>query len=229
MNDTTEIALILDQSGSMQSIKAGTLEGVNGFIQQQQEENDKFPVRLSLTLFSTGLEVRHASVPVTEIPPLTEKTYIPNGGTALLDAIGTTIDELGKRLAATSEKDRPGTVIVAIMTDGEENSSREFNWLQISEKIRHQTEAYKWQFLFLGANQDAIATASRINIERDSSVTYFQRDGSSRSVLRAMSRAVRCSKEEQVHFSRSRALLNDPKKSLSELYAEEEAKSDSGK
>jgi hypothetical protein len=221
MNNTTEIALILDQSGSMQSIKAGTLEGVNGFLLQQKEENDKYPVRLSLTLFSTHFEIRHSSVSVTEVPQLDDQTYRPDGGTALLDAIGTTIDELGKRLADTPESERPSTVIVAIMTDGEENSSERYSWRQISEKIKHQTEVYKWQFLFLGANQDAIATASRMNIASDNSVTYFQRDGSSRSALRAMSSTIRFSKERRAYSPR------EPKKSLSDLYAEEEAKSDS--
>lgn len=219
MTNTTEIAFILDQSGSMQSIKGGTLEGVNAFLTQQKEENDKLPVRLSLTLFSTDFEIRHGSVPVTQVPLLTEKTYLPEGGTALLDAIGTTIDELGKRLAETPEADRPATVIVAIMTDGEENSSRHFNWRQISEKIKHQTEAYKWQFLFLGANQDAIATAGRMHIDERSSVTYFQRDDSSRSVLRAMSTSVR---------HRKMRVAQEPK-SMKELYAEEEAKPESGK
>ena len=230
MSNTTEIAFILDQSGSMQSIKAGTLEGVNAFLTQQKEENDKFPVRLSLTLFSTGFEIRHGSVPVTEVPLLTEETYLPNGGTALLDAIGNTIDELGKRLSETPEEERPGTVIVAIMTDGEENSSRQCNWLQISEKIKHQTEAYKWQFLCLGANQDAIATAARMNIAAENSTTFFQRDGSSRRALRAVARSVQSCKEE-VFFCTSREPggVMAPKKSLSELYAEEEAKPDSGK
>ncbi len=231
MTNTTEIAFILDQSGSMQSIKSGTLEGVNAFITQQKEENDKYPVRLSLTLFSTDFEIRHSSVPVTEVPVLTEKTYLPNGGTALIDAIGSTIDELGKRLSETPEAERPGTVIVAIMTDGEENSSRHFNWLQISDKIKHQTGAYKWQFLFLGANQDAIATAARMNIAAENSANFYQRDRSSRSVLRAAARSVSSSKERN-YFSLRDPDLGEalhPKKSLSELYAEEEAKPDSGK
>jgi uncharacterized protein YegL len=223
MTNTTEIALILDQSGSMESIKAGTLEGVNAFLQQQKAENDKFPVRLSLTLFSTESEIRLSSVPVIDIPELNDATYRPSGGTALLDAIGSTIDSLGKRLADLPEDQRPETVIVAIMTDGEENSSRVFNWLQISDQIKHQSEVYKWQFLFLGANQDAIATAARMNIDRENSVTYFQRDGSSRSALKAMASSVSFSKSVRERPSWSK------KKSLTELYAEEEANPDSGK
>lgn len=214
-NNLTEIAFILDQSGSMDSIKAGTLEGVNAFLDQQKRENAAYPVRLSLTLFSTKIEARHSSIPVTEVPSLNDTTYLPDGGTALLDAIGITIDSLGKRLADTPEAERPGKVIVAIMTDGEENSSRQFTWEQISEKIKHQTDVYKWEFLFLGANQDAIATASPMNIEPDSSTTYFQRDGSSRSAVFAMSRSVRARKARAVAAP------------LSDLYAEEEAKDQS--
>jgi uncharacterized protein YegL len=220
-NNLTEIAFILDQSGSMESIKSGTLEGVNAFLDQQKKENSDYPVRFSLTLFSTEVEVRHSSVSISEVPGLDEKTYQPSGGTALLDAIGITIDEIGKRLAETLEAERPAKVIVAIMTDGEENSSRVFTWDQISEKIKHQTEVYKWEFLFMGANQDAIATASRMSIEQNSSTTYFQQDGSAKHVLRAMSASVRYSKRAPSPRS--------AKPSLQEILAEEEAKDQSGK
>jgi uncharacterized protein YegL len=218
-NNLTEIAFILDQSGSMGSIKSGTLEGVNAFLDQQKRENATYPVRFSLTLFSTSIEIRNTSLSVTEVPALTEENYQPNGGTALLDAIGLTIDSLGKRLAETPKPDRPAKVIVAIMTDGEENSSRQFTWTQISDKIKHQSEVYKWEFLFMGANQDAIATASRISIDRDSGVNYFQQDGSARKVLRAMSASVQYSKRAP------RPQWSKP--SLQEIMAEEEARDQS--
>jgi len=112
------------------------------------------------------------------------KTYAPDGSTALLDAIGRTIDETGARLAAMSEADRPGKVIIAILTDGEENSSGTFTWAQISDMIRHQQDVYKWEFLFLGANQDAIATAARMNISRNSSANFFQTDKGIRKSMR---------------------------------------------
>jgi uncharacterized protein YegL len=219
MNNLTEIAFILDQSGSMQSIKAGTLEGVNAFLDQQKRENAAYPVRLSLTLFSTKIEARHSSIPVTGVPSLSETTYRPDGGTALLDAIGFTIDSLGKRLADTPEAERPSKVIVAIMTDGEENSSRLFDWNQISEKIKHQTDVYKWEFLFMGANQDAIANASRINISVESSTNYYQQDGSAKHVLRALSASV--------HYSKRARSPRSAKPSLQEILAEEEAKDQS--
>jgi len=213
---TTEIAFILDQSGSMESIKTGTLEGVNAFLDQQKHGSATYPAHITLTLFNTSTEIRHASVPVSEVPLLNETSYLPSGGTALLDAIGMTIDGLGKRIAETPESERPDKVIVAIMTDGEENSSRLFNWVQISDKIRHQTDVYKWEFLFMGANQDAIETASKMNIHRDSSVAYFQQDGSARTTLRAMSTSIERSKNS--------SSPNWTKPSLAATVAEEEAK-----
>jgi hypothetical protein len=216
----TEIAFILDRSGSMESIKQGTIEGYNSFISQQQE-NEKYPVRFSLTLFNTEIEEKITSVPVLNLTNLEEGNYLPSGGTALLDAIGITVDNLGKRLAAIPEAERPCKVIVAIMTDGEENSSRIFSWDEISEKIRRQTEVYKWEFLFMGADQDAIATASRMNIARDSSVKYYSTYGSTRSVIRAMGKSIKHSKMAPNQ--------NAEKPSLSDLVAEEEAKEESEK
>jgi len=104
------------------------------------------------------------ALPVAEILPLDNDSYVPHGSTALLDATGRAIDELGARLAALPEKDRPVQVIVAILTDGLENSSQNYTWQQVADAIRRQSEQYRWTFLFLGANQDAIATAAQVNI-----------------------------------------------------------------
>ena len=171
----TEIAFILDRSGSMQSISETAVAGFNELLGQQQKEHAQTPVRMSLVLFNTDYEV----------------PFAPDGSTALLDAIGRTIDETGARLAAMPEAERPGKVIIAILTDGEENSSQTFTWAQISDKIRHQTEVYKWEFLFLGANQDAIATAARMNIDQHNSSTFFQTDGGIRKSMRGTSHSLR--------------------------------------
>jgi len=183
-NNWTEIAFILDRSGSMQSIAETAVSGFNELLTQQQQEHAQTPVRMSLVLFNTGYEVPFASLPAPELPRLDMKTYSPDGSTALLDAIGRTIDETGARLAAMPEAERPGKVIIAILTDGEENSSRTFTWAQISDKIRHQREVYKWEFLFLGANQDAIATASKMSIDRHDSTNFYQTDSSIRKSMR---------------------------------------------
>ena len=206
MNDATsasnwtEIAFILDRSGSMGSIAETAVAGFNELLTQQQQEHAQTPVRMSLVLFNTGYKVPFASVPAPELPRLDMKTYDPDGGTALLDAIGRTIDETGARLVAMPEAERPGKVIIAILTDGEENSSRTFTWAQISDKIRHQQEVYKWEFLFLGANQDAIATAAKMSIDRRSSSNFFQDDG---GVLKSMRGASFSLKERKLRAALS--------------------------
>lgn len=159
----TEILFILDRSGSMKGIAAATRESFNRFVEEQLTEEGE--ARLSLLLFNRSHDMVLESVPLNDVAPLTRETYVPNGGTALLDAVGLGIDRLGKRLAAMPESERPGTVIVAILTDGEENASQQCTWDEIQSKIRHQTEVYKWNFLFLGANQDAIATAAQVGID----------------------------------------------------------------
>jgi len=180
----TEIAFILDRSGSMQSIAETAVSGFNELLTQQQKEHAQTPVRMSLVLFNTGYEVPFASIPAPEIPRLDMKTFAPDGGTALLDAIGRTIDETGARLAAMPETERPGKVIIAILTDGEENSSRTFTWAQISDKIQHQKDVYKWEVLFLGANQDAIATAGRMHIAEHDASIFLQTDAGIRKSMR---------------------------------------------
>ena len=153
----TEIAFILDRSGSMASMVEPAIAGFNSLLSEQQTLPGS--ARFSLVLFDDHYEVPVASMPIAEVQPLNTNTYQPRGSTALLDAIGRTIDELGARLANAPEAERPGQVLVAILTDGEENASRQFTWKDISDRIRHQTDVYQWRFLFLGANQDAIATA----------------------------------------------------------------------
>jgi hypothetical protein len=210
-NPTTEIAFILDRSGSMSSIAEAAVAGFNELLAKQQEEHLQTPVRMSLVLFNEDYEAPYCSIPAPEALPLDMQTYRPDGNTALLDAIGRTIDETGARLAAMAEADRPGKVVVAIMTDGMENVSKTFNWTDINEKIRHQTEVYKWEFLFLGANQDAIATAAKINIAAGDSSTFFQLDRSVTSAMRAASKSLQYSK-----------LRRMKSQSLSEMVQEED-------
>ena len=161
-NHYSEIAFVLDRSGSMESCREATIGGFNSFLQEQQKTEGL--ARLTLILFNDEYLVPIDALPVAEILPLSSDSYVPRGSTALLDAIGRTIDELGARLAALSEKDRPLQVIVAILTDGLENSSQDYTWQQIADVIKQQSERYRWTFLFLGANQDAIATAAQMNI-----------------------------------------------------------------
>src|SRR4051794_29405259 len=184
----SEIAFILDRSGSMDTCRNAAVDGFNHFLREQQQAEGL--AKLTLVLFDDEYLVPVTSVPVQEVVPLTSETYVPRNCTALLDAIGKTINQVGSRLAALPEESRPAQVIVAILTDGLENASREFTWKDVSERIRHQTEAYKWTFLFLGANQDAIATAAQINIGASNAANFSADDVGARVAQVSFSRKV---------------------------------------
>lgn len=168
--DLADITVVLDRSGSMLSVQADTIGGFNAFIEAQRKVPGE--CNASLVQFDDQYEVVYTSKPVKDAPALTADTFVPRGMTALLDAIGRTINETGKRLAAIPEADRPGKVIFVILTDGGENSSKEFTRKQVFEMITHQKTNYKWDFVFLGANQDAISTGADLGIARGSSMTY---------------------------------------------------------
>lgn len=167
----TEILFILDRSGSMAPLTEAAISGFNNFLREQAAEPGL--ARLTLVLFDDHYETPVSSLPLPEITPLDTTIYSARGSTALLDAMGRGIDQLGHRLASLPESDRPGTVIVAILTDGEENASQRYTWQDVNQRIRHQSEAYNWHFLFLGANQDAIATAAKVGIHAADAATYL--------------------------------------------------------
>ena len=191
-----QIAIILDRSGSMSSIQSATVEGINAFIADQQLS----PAEVSLLLvqFDDVYEQVYSG-PAADAPVLTlaehpignQVRFEPRGLTALLDAIGKTIKEVGHALSNLTEENRPSKVVIVIMTDGLENHSNKFNIRQIAEMIRHQREIYKWEFQFLGANQDAIATAAAMSIPMDNSITYAASGPGARSVIASASRIVR--------------------------------------
>lgn len=222
MNDQlTEIAFILDRSGSMQALVEPAIVGFNRLLREQQQEPGS--ARFTLVLFDDRYEVPVKSLPIAEVVELDTTTFVPRGGTALLDAIGYTIDGLGKRLAETPEADRPGQVIVAILTDGMENASHQFSWADISKLIHHQTEKYQWKFLFLGANQDAIATAARMNIRAVDSSNFAMESNSYGAVNEAINRkmkAIRRMRQGLVDDT----ILRDMNASMESLREEEEGK-----
>lgn len=161
-NDLTEIDCILDRSGSMASIAADAIGGFNTFLASQKALPGE--ARLSLVLFDHEYQLAIDNTPIQSVEPLSNKTFVPRGQTALYDAIGRTITAVGARLARTQEHERPAQVIVAILTDGMENHSKEYSRERVAEMILHQQEAYAWQFIFLAANMDAFAEASALNI-----------------------------------------------------------------
>jgi hypothetical protein len=181
MNDKTDITVVLDRSGSMSSIKEATIGGFNTFINEQKKASGE--AFISLSQFDDVYEVVYVQKSVKETPLLDDKTFVPRNGTALLDAIGRSINSTGDRLSNMSESDRPSKVIFVIITDGLENASVEFNKARIFEMITHQREKYSWQFIFLAANQDAIATACGLGISGTSAISYSSTSASTNAVF----------------------------------------------
>lgn len=161
-NDLTEIAYVLDRSGSMQSLASDAIGGFNAFLDSQKQVEGR--ANFTLVLFDHEYLVIHKSTDIQQVPELDAKTYVPRGQTAMLDAVGRTIDDLGARLAAMPEADRPAKIIVAIFTDGLENASKDYTSTRVAQMIKHQQEKYSWEFLFLAANQDAVASAAKLAI-----------------------------------------------------------------
>jgi hypothetical protein len=166
----TDIAVVLDRLGSMEMVKSDTIGGFNQFLKAQKA----LPGEATMTLvkFDDRYDVEYEGRAIKESPELNDKTFEPRGSTALRDAIGRTIVRVGQRLKAIDESNRPEKVIFVIITDGYENASREFTMEKISEMIAHQRDVYKWEFVFLGANQDAIATAGGMSISASNAMTY---------------------------------------------------------
>lgn len=163
----THIAFLLDRSGSMQSIRTDTIGGFEAFIAEQRSQPGRCTV--SLAQFDNEYDEVYSDVPVDKVPPL---ELVPRGSTALIDAIGRLVNATGARLAALPEDERPGSVIVGIMTDGLENASREFTRPQVKAMITEQTNAYGWQFMYMGANQDAVEVGTSLGVDPGLAVTY---------------------------------------------------------
>jgi hypothetical protein len=163
----TLIAVLLDRSGSMESIKSDTEGGFNAFIAEQA----KGPGEAAVTLarFDTEYEVVYANRPIADVPRLELQ---PRGATALYDGVGRLITDVGAELAARPEAERPGNVIVVVMTDGQENSSIEWTHEAVGAAIRRQETEYAWDFVFLGANMDAVAVGQRMGFSAGKSMTY---------------------------------------------------------
>lgn len=165
--DLTDLTLVVDRSGSMQSIQSDAEGGINAFITRQAAEPGQ--AVLTLVQFDTEYEFVHHAKPIAQVEPYRLE---PRGSTALLDAVGRAILEAGERIAKMDEKARPGLVVFVIVTDGHENSSREFTKAKIKEMIEHQRTKYNWQFTFLGADASAFDEAQSMGISLESSAPY---------------------------------------------------------
>ena len=166
----TAIGFILDRSGSMGYIADDTIGGFNQFLKTQKESEGEAVV--TFAQFDNVYEVVHDYVDINDVPELTSETFQPRGGTALLDAMGNMINDFGNKFKNMEESERPGNVIIVVITDGHENQSREFTKDEIFDNVTHQKETYDWNFIFLGAGQDAIAVGTSYGFNIDSSVSY---------------------------------------------------------
>lgn len=184
----TEIVFILDRSGSMESLTEETIGGFNSLIEKQK--NEEGDAMVTAVLFDDMYEILYDHIPINQVKRLTRKEYYARGCTALLDAAGRTITNVGKRLAETKEEERPGKIVVVITTDGYENASREYTKPQIRAMIEHQRDVYKWQFMFLGANIDAVSEADSLGIRPCMSATYSATNAGVNSTFRAMDKVI---------------------------------------
>ena len=194
-NELTELVFILDRSGSMAGLEADTIGGINALIEKQKKEPGKCFV--TTVLFDSRVETLHDRLELQSIRPLTDRDYSVRGCTALLDALGGTIRHIANIHRYARPEDVPARTTFVIMTDGMENASRCFDSETVKRMIEHEKEKYGWEFLFLGANIDAVETAGHLGIRADRAANYMP-DGagvelSFQSMARAVS-AARCSR-----------------------------------
>lgn len=165
--DKTLIAVLLDRSGSMMSVKTDTEGGFDQFIADQRSKPGS--VAVTLAQFDTEYELVYSNLPIAQVPRL---ELTPRGSTALYDGIGKLSTDVGTELAATPHDQRPAAVLVVILTDGYENASREWDHAGVRALIRQQTEVWKWTYLFLGADLSAVPTAVSLGIDRSQALHY---------------------------------------------------------
>lgn len=201
MKNLTELVFILDRSGSMQGLEADTIGGFNSMLSKQQKEAGE--AYLSTVLFDDKVEVLHDRVQVDAVRPITQKEYYVRGCMALLDALGGAIRHIGNIHKYARPEDVPEHTLFVITTDGMENASRHYTAPQIKAMIQRQKEKYGWEFLFLGANIDAVETAGRLGIGSDRAVNYHNDSAGTRlnyATVSAAVSAVRCSKPLSPHW-----------------------------
>jgi len=168
--DLTELVFILDRSGSMSGLESDTIGGYNAMLTKQQKEAGEAVV--TTVLFDDEYELLHDRINIKGIRPITEREYYVRGCTALLDAIGLTIRKIANAQHHTSEEERAEKVMFVITTDGMENASKEYNYKKIRAMVEKQQEKYGWEFIFLGANIDAIGAAADLGIRADRAANY---------------------------------------------------------
>ena len=188
----TEIVFILDRSGSMAGLEQDTIGGYNSMIEKQKNEEGE--ALISTILFDNETEVLHDRVPIGKIEPITEKEYFVRGSTALLDAVGGAIHHIANIHKYAREEDVPEKTLFIITTDGMENSSREYSYDKVKKMVEKRKEKDHWEFIFMGANIDAVSVANKFGVDRSRAVTY-ECDGAGTALnYKVMSKMVSCAR-----------------------------------
>ena len=192
-NNITELVFILDRSGSMSGLESDTVGGFNTMIEKQKKQNA--PCYVSTVLFNNTSEVLYDRVKLGEVQKMTEDDFFVGGSTALMDAIGEAIHHIGNIHKYIRTEDVPANTMFVIMTDGMENASRNYSSDRVKQMIERQKKRYGWEFLFIGANIDAVETAARYGIDADRAVNYHADKEGTRVVYQSVANAV-CSLRE---------------------------------
>lgn len=193
----TEVVFILDRSGSMSGLEADTIGGFNSMIEKQKREEGE--AYISTVLFDDKTEVLYDRVPVAKVEPMNDKMYFVRGCTALLDAVGGAIHHIANVHKYAREEDRPEKTLFIITTDGMENSSHIYEYKKVKKMVEKEKDKHGWEFLFLGANIDAIEAAGRIGVGADRAINYVSDEKGTALNYQVLSEAV-----SAVRRSRSR-------------------------
>jgi len=185
----TEIVVVLDKSGSMNSIREDTIGGFNTFIEDQRKAEDD--ANITLIGFNQRVDEVYKSIDIKEIDLLTEKNYVPNGMTALYDAIGTAVGTMKEEIAKREEEDRPKQVIVVVITDGFENSSKEYSNTDVKTMIKRMETVHDWSFVYIGANQDAFEVGGGMGFKRRSTMSWDSDAAGSAQMYGTLSKSVK--------------------------------------
>ena len=194
-NGITEIVFILDRSGSMSGLEQDTIGGFNSMIEKQKKQDEE--CYISTVLFDDASEVLHDRVKLSEIKPMTDKEYTVGGYTALLDAIGRSIHHIGNVHKYARNEDVPEHTLFVITTDGMENASQNYTAEDVKTMIERQKEKYGWEFLFIGANIDAVEVAGNIGINAERSANYNPTPEGTKKMYKAVSNAMYCMRKNK--------------------------------